>query len=317
MPFIRTVLGDMPTDSLSITFSHEHVMIDDSYATDHYPDFLLNDIEKITRELSELRKLGCTLMIDTMPANAGRNIEKMAIISANSGVQLVSCTGLHQEIYYPTRHWRYLYNEDQLTELFIADIQQGVDRFDYSGPIIDRSGHKAGLLKLATGDEPFSDHQLVIFRAVVNAHLHTGAPILTHTNHGKQAYEQAVLFDKLGADLSHVVLSHVDRNADLAYHFDLMQTGVNVEYDSAFRWKPTESNQTFSLLEKLLPDYSGQITVGMDAARNSYWRSYGGKPGLDYLLTTFRDELAQRSLSSFFEDLFIINPLRIFSFSAS
>jgi len=64
----------------------------------------------------------------------------------------------------------------------------------------------------------------------------------------------------------------------------------------------------------LLHLYPTQITVGMDAAKNSYWRAYGGKPGLDYLLTTFKDELLHRELHSYFDQLFIDNPARIFSF---
>jgi predicted metal-dependent phosphotriesterase family hydrolase len=90
---------------------------------------------------------------------------------------------------------------------------------------------------------------------------------------------------------------------------------VSVEYDSAFRWKNADYNQTYSLLEKLLPLYPNQFTVGMDAARHAYWKSYGGKPGLSYLLTTFVDELRERGLESFQEKLFVENPARIFSFS--
>ncbi|NBB21956.1 aryldialkylphosphatase [Runella sp. CRIBMP] len=315
MSFIRTILGDIRTEEIGITFSHEHVMIDESYVTHWYPEFLLNDVDKISQELSEIKQLGCSLMVDAMPANAGRNAVKMARISRQTGVHLIGCTGMHQEMYYPANHWRYQYSEDQLTHLFMADIQSGIDKFDYNGPVVERSLFKAGLLKVATGDEPFNRHQQKIIRAVVNAHRETGAPILTHTNNGNQAMEQALLFDKLGADLNHVVLSHTDRNRDLGYHLELMQTGVSVEYDSAFRWKKGEENWTYGLLEKLLLAYPDQITVGMDAARNAYWSSYGGTPGLSYLLTTFVDELNVRGLKSFFNKLFIDNPRRIFSFS--
>ena len=64
-----------------------------------------------------------------------------------------------------------------------------------------RTAHKAGLIKLATGDDTFTKHQELIFRAVVNAHLETGAPILTHTNFGRQALEQALLFRKVGGKI--------------------------------------------------------------------------------------------------------------------
>jgi 5-phospho-D-xylono-1,4-lactonase len=118
----------------------------------------------------------------------------------------------------------------------------------------------------------------------------------------------------LGADLRHVVISHVDRCNDLGYHQALMQTGVRVEYDSAFRWKPDSENFTFLLLEKLLSDYPDQITVGMDAARHTYWKSYGGKPGLTYLLTDFITELHKRGLADYQNKLFIENPRQLYAF---
>lgn len=317
MQFFRTILGDKPSEKMGITYSHEHIIIDNCFATATNPEFLLNDRDKIVEELKGLKALGCATMVDTMPVNAGRNVLLSAEISTTTGINFILPTGIHLDIYYPPSHWRYQYSEDQLTRLFIADIEDGIDKYDYNGPLVERTSHKAGLIKLATGDEPFSTHQETIFRAVVNAHSETGAPILTHTNFGKHALAQAELFDKFGADLHHVVLSHTDRNKDLAYHHALMQTGVSVEWDSAFRWKAGEENWTYTLLEKLLPDYPNQITVGMDAAKNTYWRSYGGKPGLDFLLTTFKDELSKRQLEGYFENIFVHNPKRIFSFSKS
>jgi phosphotriesterase-related protein len=314
MPFFRTILGDKPSEEMGITYSHEHVVIDDCYPTLTNPEFLLNNKEKMVEELKGLKALGCSTMVDTMPVNAGRNVLLSAEVSKATNINFILPTGIHLEIYYLQSHWRYQYSEDQLTQLFIADIEDGIDKYDYNGPLVERTPYKAGLIKLATGDEPFSKHQETVFRAVVNAHRETGAPILTHTNFGKHALAQAELFDKLGADLNHVVLSHTDRNKDLEYHYAIMQTGVSVEWDSAFRWKSDEENWTYTLLEKLLPLYPNQITVGMDAARSSYWHSYGGKPGLDYLLTTFKMELHKRELHSFFNNLLITNPARIFSF---
>lgn len=312
--FFRTILGDKPSADMGLTYSHEHIVIDDCYATHTNPGFLLNDKEKIVEELKGLKALGCSTMVDTMPVNAGRNVLLSAQISTETGINFILPTGIHLAIYHPPTHWRYQYSEDQLTRLFIADIEEGIDRYDYNGPIVERTPHKAGLIKLATGDEPFSKQEETIFRVVVAAHRETGAPILTHTNFGKHALAQAELFYKLGADLAHVVLSHTDRNKDLAYHHAIMQTGVSVEWDSAFRWKAGEENFTYTLLEKLLPLYPDQITVGMDAAKSAYWRSYGGKPGLDYLLTTFRDELKARGLEGYEQKIFFDNPQRIFSF---
>ena len=315
MSFIRTVLGDIPPTQAGITYAHEHLIIEESFPTLANPDFLLNDVDKVSAELAQVYAAGGRTMVDTMPANCGRNVLKLAEVSRRTGIQIIAPTGIHLEQYYPLSHWRYQYSEDQLTRLFIADVEEGIDRYDYNGPIIDRTNHRAGMIKLATGDEAITSHQELIFRAVVNTHRETGVPILTHTNAGRQALAQAERFDKLGADLTHVVISHVDRCQDLTYHRQLMQTGVRVEYDSAFRWKKGEIDGTYALLEKLLPDFPNQITVGMDAARNTYWKSYGGEPGLVFLLTDFRRVLEQRGLAGHWQKLMIDNPAALYSFN--
>lgn len=316
MGFFRSVLGDLPTEQMGLTYAHEHIIIEDSYPTAAHPGFLLNDPDKISQELVDFYAAGGRTVVDTMPANAGRNPLKLAEVSRRSQVHIIMPTGIHLEIYYPQNHWRYTLSEEQLTDLFIADIEEGVDIFDYSGPIVQRSEHKAGMIKLATGDEPITPHQEKVFRAVVNAHLATGVPILTHTNFGRQAYEQAKLFEQLGADLEHVVLSHVDRNQDLDYQKRVLDTGVRVEYDSTFRWelKHAPKNWTLYFLEELLPLYPDQLTVGMDMAKNAYWKSYGGKPGLTYLIETLPGFLQAKGLEAYEQKLFFDNPQRLYTF---
>ncbi|HEY6978255.1 MAG TPA: hypothetical protein VH396_18270 [Chitinophagaceae bacterium] len=314
MSIVRTVLQDIPPHEMGLTYSHEHIVIEESFPTTANPDFILNNTELITAELKEFYQRGGRTVVDTMPANCGRNVIKLATVSRNSNVNIIAPTGIHLEIYYPPNHWRYHLSADELALLFVKDITEGIDEYDYGCPIIKRTSHKAGLIKLATGDERITAHQEKIFEAVVHAHLEMGAPILTHTNSGKHAIAQAELFSKLGANLNHIVISHVDKNKDLGYHKELMRTGVYVEYDSHFRWKKGEENWTYTLLENLLPQYSNRIVIGMDMARNTYWSSYNGKPGLSFLLTTFKDELNKRSLTKYFDQMFYQNPQQLFCF---
>jgi predicted metal-dependent phosphotriesterase family hydrolase len=315
MSLVRTVLGDISPHEMGLTYSHEHVVIEESFPTIANKDFILNDTAKISEELKEFSAKGGKTLVDTMPANCGRNVVKLAEVSELGRVNIIAPTGVHLEKYYPPNHWRYHLSESELTDLFIKDVEEGIDEYDYGCPVVKRTPHKAGLVKLATGDGPISPHQEKIFHAVVNTHLHTGAPILTHTNSGKHAMAQVNLFYKLGADLQHVVLSHVDKCKDLAWHKDLMQAGTYVEYDSHFRWKLGEENFTYKLLKELLPAYGDRIVLGMDMARNSYWKSYGGQPGLTYLLTTFKSDLEKMGLMNFYERLFFKNPQQLYSFT--
>lgn len=314
MAFVRTVLGDIEPQQMGFTSSHDHIIIEKSFPTLANEDFILNDVEKVSGELTAFKKAGGGTVVDTMPADCGRNVLKLAEVSKRSGINIVAPTGIHLEKYYPPAHWRYKIPENDLISLFVKDITEGIDEYDYGCPIVERSSCKAGVIKLATGQGSITAHQQKIFRCVVAAHKQTGAPILTHTTDGTLALEQVELFLKLGADLHHVVLSHVDRNKDLSYHKTLMQSGVSVEYDSHFRWKNEAGNWTYFLLEKLLPDYASQITIGMDMARNTYWQSYGGSPGMNYLLSTFREQMQARGMSSYTNQIFFTNPQKLFTF---
>ena len=167
MPFVRTVLGDIHPDKMGLTYSHEHVVIEEGFTTLANPAFILNDTVRISEELREFYQLGGRTLVDTMPAACGRNILKQAEVSRSTGVNIIVPTGIHLEIYYPPNHWRYHLSVDDITELFIKDITEGVDEFDYNSPVVKRTGHKAGIIKLATGDEEITGHQRKIFEAVV------------------------------------------------------------------------------------------------------------------------------------------------------
>lgn len=307
----RTVLGDLDSNEMGITYAHEHVMIDESYVSQFDPTFLLNDLEKISSELAATKKLGLRTVVDTMPCACGRNPNKIQKLSKESGVHIIACTGVHLDKYYPPGHWSFSYSVDEMAQLFVDDVQIGMDSYDYTGPLVKRTNVKAGLIKFATEASTFTPREERMIEAVVIAHRATGAPILTHTTNGEMALEQVDRLVKYGADLDHCVLSHVDRKPNLAYHQEILQSGISLEYDSLFRWK--EANHSKDLLQNLLLDYPTQLMVAMDAARNTYWGSYGGGPGMKYLLTDFVSWLKKENLDNYFENIFINNPKRVFS----
>lgn len=315
--FVRTVTGDIPANKLGITYSHEHVMIDESFVTDKKADFLLNDVERITEELIDCRELGLNTLVDCMPANCGRNPSLIGKIAEKSNLNIIACTGLHQPQYYEPDSLFTRIDVEAATDFFIRDIEKGIEQSDYTTSTDKISNMKAGLLKFATNEGEFSDFEKQGIEAVVNSNKATGCPILTHTTNGEKAIEQVIELTKSNVDLQHVVLSHVDRKKDIAYQREVLSSGVSVEYDSIFRWKTGEKNWSLYFIEQLIEEFPNQIVVGMDAARNSYWKAYGGKPGMTYLLTRFKNQLAEMGLGKYFDNIFIKNPKRIFSFKTT
>jgi predicted metal-dependent phosphotriesterase family hydrolase len=316
MSFVRTVLGDVAATQLGVCYAHEHVIIDAGFATQATPDFQIDDLARAVAELRQFYADGGRAMIDAMPCDCGRNVRKLAEVARQSGVHIVAPTGLHLAKYYDAGHWGNFYGDDELAELFIADITEGIDAHDYGGPRVRRTAHLAGVIKIAT-ERSFTAREEKVFAAAAQAHQQTGCPILTHTEQGEGALAQVERLRGLGVDLGHVCLSHTDRKPDVGLHRELLATGVRVEFDSAFRWKAGERNGTRELLETLLTEFPDQIMLGMDAARRSYWRSYGGGPGLSFLLTDFSEQLRAAGVSPLqLEKIFVSTPAATFAFKS-
>ncbi|MDP3072569.1 MAG: hypothetical protein Q8N18_19905 [Opitutaceae bacterium] len=313
--FVRTVLGDIPAGRLGVCYAHEHVIIDGSFVTHATPEFLIDDVERAVMELRQFAADGGCAMVDSMPCDSGRNVRRLAEVSHRSGVHLICPTGLHLAKYYDPGHWGNFYTEDQLAALFVADITEGVDAHDYNGPLVERTSHRAGVIKIAS-DRAFTAREEKIFVAAAQAHRRTGCPILTHTEQGELALAQVERLRRHGVDLRHVCLSHTDRKPDAGLHRELLASGVRVEFDSAFRWKAGQGNPTRDLIVALLPEFPDQIMLGMDAARRAYWRSYGGGPGLSFLLGDFSAQLREAGLpQALLARIFVSTPASTFAFS--
>ena len=100
----------------------------------------------------------------------------LADLSRSTGVQIVAATGLHHEKFYGPSHWSLRATEDELADLFVADVEVGIDARDYSGPIVARTPFRAGIVKIAGSQDGPSDRDLPIFRAAAAAHHRTGCP---------------------------------------------------------------------------------------------------------------------------------------------
>jgi predicted metal-dependent phosphotriesterase family hydrolase len=313
--FVRTVLGDVDPGKLGVTYAHEHLVIDGGRAVLLEPDFDLSDIDRMATEVEAAVAFGLRAVVDAMPCDTGRNAGKLAELSRRTGVHIVAPTGLHHERFYGPAHWSHRISVEEMADLFIADIEVGIDALDYSGPVVRRTGHRAGVIKVAGSDGGPSARDRVVFEAAAATHRRTGAPILTHCEAGTGALEQVELLRDLGVDPAHVVLSHVDKVVDRGYHRDLLSTGAFAEYDGSFRWGD-RPNGTLQLLTWMAEaGRLDQLTLGMDAARQGYYSVYGGSPGLSWLLDGFSTAMDGVGLDATARRrLFVSNPARAFAF---
>lgn len=313
---VRTVLGDVLPSRLGRTLIHEHLIIDSPLIVDRWPHILLASVGEAVEELAVSTEAGIGTIVDAMPAASGRDVVRLAEISRQSGVNVVACTGLHTSKYYEGQRWTVEESAEVLAELFVADVVEGIDRYDYMGPVVRRTEHRAGILKVAVLEDAPTDRDVRVFEAAAIAHAATGVPILTHCEGGRGAMAQVELFERLGMPLDRIVISHTDKVNDLAYHSDLLATGVRLEYDQASRQGEGSVDHTARIVAAMVDEgYVDQLMLSSDTARRSMWAIHGG-PGFAWVATRFAEILAGLGVGSGdIEAMLRANPAEFLAFA--
>jgi phosphotriesterase-related protein len=302
---VRTVLGDVPSGELGMCFAHEHLVIDGGVPKLVNPEISLQRVEDALAELAPCVAAGLGAVVDAMPADAGRNVAKLAEISRRSGVHVVAATGLHHARFYGERHWGELLAPDELAELFYRELTEGIDANDLNGPVLRRTPHRAGVVKVAGSLDGPSDRDRRVFEAAAMAATRAGTALLTHCEAGTGGLAQLRLLEDLGVPPHRVILSHTDKVADRGYHRELLAGGAYVVYDQGLR----SPDDTARLVGWMVEDgHQSQLLLGTDGARRSLWSVLGGAPGLAALATDLGKRLAGELGPAAMEGIWVTNP---------
>lgn len=277
MSVVRTVLGEVDADELGIVDSHEHLMITGGPATVRDPDLLLDDVDDAIREVEEFATAGGGTIVDAMPTGCGRNVAALVEISRRTGVHIVATAGFHRPRFYDDLHWARSYPIDLLTEVILSEVTGGVDRWELSGPVVEPTAARPGVLKAATGLNAMTSVEERMLVAVAAVHLASGLPILTHAEHGTHADRQLDRLEAEGVAATSVAVSHMDRNPDVVLHRDLMQRGATLIYDGLYRERYRPVSAVAELVSAAVDaDLRQRILLGGDVGRRSLRRSAGG-----------------------------------------
>jgi predicted metal-dependent phosphotriesterase family hydrolase len=317
MTKIQTILGTIEPGELGFTDSHGHLIMDRDLIVAKHPDFKIADIDKVVEEVNLFMQAGGRAMVEMSPIGCGRNPRAMLEIAARTGLHVVASTGIQKSEFYLDSHWRHFYSAQQMAEIFIEEITEGMDANSYNGPFIDRIEAKAGIIKVATPYQHISPSDKRVFEAAALAHKETGAPISTHTENGTMGLEQVQLIQSFGVEPQHFTVGHMDRNPDLYTHIKIAETGAFLLYDTPSRVKYFPESTFIELVGGMVEaGYGKQIVWGGDMARKSYFHSYSGGPGLAYVPEKFTARMRDQGFSDdVVEDIFVNNPARSLVFA--
>jgi len=308
---IITVLGDITPAALGFCQSHEHVYIRPSPAQAGEP---IDDPGKSLAELAVYHSTGGSALVDAQPIGTGRDASVLARLSEQSGVHIIASTGFHKLNYYPKDHWIFSTPEEELTRLFTAEIEQGMYLDGDTAFPRRRSRIRAGQIKTALDVEGLTQPYRKLFRAAAVAAKTTGSPLMAHIEQKSRPLELADFLEKEGLSPSRMIFCHLDRAiSDTSIHRELCQRGIYLEYDTIGRPKYHDDKHELELMIGLLEAGHGEkLLLGLDTTR-ARLRSYGGIPGLSYIMEEFIPFMRKNNISETgIRRSFVENPARIF-----
>lgn len=316
MATVQTVQGPVDAEELGTTLIHEHVRARDEAVAENWPDQYDPEVE-LTAALDSVcaaKDRGVKTIVDPTAMFLGRDVNFMRRVAEETGVGIVPCTGIYTYDYLP--HYFENRSAEQIAALFVSDIEEGIQGTDI----------KAAFLKCAADMPGVTEHVEKVHRAVAQASVATGAPIMAHSRPASEtAPRQIEIFESEGVDLGMVQIAHTGDTDDLDYIERVLDTGVFIGLDryglEMFLPMDRRNATTAELLRR---GHADRIFLGSDYCATIDWFPPEAVEGLlqggaireDWSMVLVFDEVLPklRSEGAFtdqhFEQVFVDNPRR-------
>jgi len=282
---IQSVLGSISYETMGITDAHNHVWIETIAGADSTAP-VLDQFEGIREDLRSYRTAGGASLLDCQPGGCGRNAAKLVILSKDSGVNIIACTGFHRKKYYGPDYWLFAASEEQIADHLISEYEKALE--ETKG---QPNPPRAGFIKIALEADWKNTPQAAMEATAATAKA-TGAVVEIHTEKGALAEKVVVFFDDHGVKPNQLVLCHMDKRPDLNLHTELCRFGVLVEYDTFYRMKYQPETNLWPLITGLCnAGLSNRIALATDMAESEMYKSINNGPGLASLPTEIKDRL--------------------------
>ena len=247
---IQSVLGLIDPADLGLTMTHEHLLIDFSVMFNPSPDvttqrmahtsvsmenlgwirqycysnldnLLVLDEDTAINEAMLYQRHGGGTIVDATTVGIGRDPLALARISRGAGIHVVMGAGYYVDAAQP----------DKINEMDEKDIYQEIVQDIQVG--VGTTGIKAGIIGEIGCTWPLTANELKVLKASARAQSETGASILIHPGRDENAPIEIlnILIDS-GADMSRVIMGHLDRTVDTIETLEkIADTGCVLEWD--------------------------------------------------------------------------------------
>ena len=282
---VETVKGPIPTSEMGTTLMHEHVFVLTPESQENWSDEWDEEtrVADAIAKLEELRATGVTTIVDPTVDGLGRNIPRIQRVNAEVDLNIIVATGIYT--YTDVPHFFEHRGPgampglpEPMVELFIRDIRTGIQGTDIKAVFlkcaIDRPGLQRGVER--------------IMRAVGQAHVETGVPVMVHTHPGSETgTEVARVLHEEGVDPRRVLLAHSGDSTDADHLAGLADQGFVLGMDRFGLDLALPFDDRVGIVAELCRrGYSDRMVLSQDASCYIDWVSpdlLGFMPNWNYL----------------------------------
>jgi phosphotriesterase-related protein len=222
MPTVETVNGPVEADQLGRTLIHEHFRTTDEATRFQFPHLYdeAAEWEAALADANAVKSNGIQTVVEPSAMFLQRDATFSKRVADETGLQVVLATGVYTYDHLPQPLMNR--DEDALAEIFVHDIEQG----------IQGTGIKAAFLKCAADEPGLTPNVEKVHRACARASQRTGRPIMAHSHAGSQTgLEQMRVFEEEGVDPAKVQIAHTGDTDDLDYIEKLLERGAFIGMD--------------------------------------------------------------------------------------
>jgi phosphotriesterase-related protein len=260
---VQTTAGAVDASELGKTLIHEHFRGRDEAIAHQWPHVYDEDAEwnASIEQANAVKEHGVKTIVEPTAMMLGRNVPLLQRIAAETGLNIVACTGIYTYDHLP--HFFVNRDVDAMADVFVHDIEQGIQGTDI----------KAAFIKCAADDPGVTDNIEKVHRAAARASLRTGAPIMAHSRPAANTGPRQVeIFLEEGVAPEKIQIAHCGDTNDVGYIEGLLEKGVWVGLDryGLDMFQPWDERQktTTALLEK---GYANRIFIGADFCATIDW----------------------------------------------
>lgn len=334
-PHIQTVTGPLAPERLGPTLMHEHLLcditppdlaarteakveirLDNIWSIRHHwcahpGNNRLDDPDLMAAELQDYRSAGGGAVVELTTAGIGPRRAALRELSLRTEVPIVAGCGFYTEPFLPER------DRGRDLDSLAKEMMSALD---------PAGATPSGIIGEIGCSDSITEVERRVLRAAAIAQQASGAAINVHPSRRPEGLFEAIdLLRGAGANLSRVIMSHVDRTVfDEPTLFRLADTGVIIEYDffgiesSYYPFDtsidlPNDGQRVRWIRTLIERGHLEQITVSQDICTRTRLRRLGGH-GYGHLLQHVVPLMQRRGLSQYEVDALLIQtPRRLLS----